>query len=56
MTTKTKTQDKARKSFDYACRQASKCRHEKCQISCYFCSLYKGCEIHERMERARAEM
>ena len=34
-----KTMAKARKAFDYACKQASKCRHEKYQISCMACPI-----------------
>jgi len=51
-----KTQEKARRSFDYACKQASKCRHERYQVSCYSCPELKTCDIQERIERARAKM
>ena len=37
-----KTQIKARKSFDYAYRQASRCRHEKYHVSCYDCPEEKN--------------
>jgi len=52
----TKTQEKARKSFDYACKQASKCRHERYQVSCFSCPLEKTCDIQQRIETARKKM
>ena len=51
-----KTNEKARRSFDYQCKQASKCRHEKYQISCYSCPSEKTCEIQAAIERARLKM
>ena len=53
---KTKTQEKASKSFDYAVRQASKCRHERYQASCHSCPQEKDCDIQKRMETARSKM
>jgi hypothetical protein len=52
----TPTQIKARKSFNYACKQASKCRHDLCQHSCFGCPSRFECDIQERLERARAKM
>ena len=52
----TKTQEKARKSFDYACKQASKCRHEKYMISCCDCPDEKICDIQRRIKTARGKM
>jgi len=52
----TKTAEKARRSFNYACNQASKCRHERYQVSCNSCPDRKDCEIQERIERARTKM
>ena len=49
-------QEKARRSFNYACKQASKCRHEKYHVSCYACSEKPTCDIQERIERARLKM
>ena len=43
--------EKARKAFDYACRQASKCRHERCVASCNSCKEKPGCDIQERVEK-----
>ena len=43
--------EKARRGFNYGCKQASKCRHEKYMVSCYACPEYKTCEIQERIER-----
>lgn len=43
---------KARKSFEYACKQASKCRHEEYQKSCNACPKQKDCDIHERVTAA----
>jgi len=53
---KTKTQEKAARSFDYQCRLASKCRHEKYQISCYSCPEEKTCYIQKSIEVSRAKM
>ena len=52
----TKTQEKARCSFDYACKQASKCRHENYMVSCFSCEIRSYCEIQERIERAKNKM
>ena len=54
--TKTKTQEKARRSFDYACKQASKCRHENYCVSCYGCPEYITCEIQKRIKQAKDKM
>lgn len=51
-----KTQEKARRSFEYAVKQANKCRHEKIQISCFSCPLYAECDIQKRIESARKKM
>ena len=53
---KTKTQIKAERSFNYACRQASNCRHEKYQISCFVCPELKTCDIQKRIETAMEKM
>lgn len=53
---KTKKQIKAEKGFDFACRQASKCRHLFYQVSCYSCPKLEGCEIQQRLERHRKNM
>ena len=50
------TQIKARKSFEYACKQASKCRHEIFMQSCYSCPKEKTCDIQLRIEKARVKM
>jgi len=52
----TATEDKARRSFNYACKQASKCRHELYHVSCNSCPERKTCDIQERIERARSKM
>ena len=56
MKTKTKTEIKAAKSFNYACRQASNCRHDKYQESCFSCPLFQTCDIQKRIETARKKM
>jgi len=43
--------EKASRAFDYACRQASKCRAEKRVVSCFGCDQYKSCEIQKRVEK-----
>jgi hypothetical protein len=53
---KTKTQEKARRSFDYQCRLASNCRHDKYQVSCFACPEYEKCYIQKAIEAARAKM
>jgi hypothetical protein len=56
MKTKTKTQIKAAKLFNYACNQASKCRHDKYIKSCFDCPLFQTCDIQKRIENARKKM
>ncbi len=53
---KTTKIEKARNSFNYACKQASKCRRDRYQISCYSCKDEKTCEIQNRIEKARGLM
>jgi hypothetical protein len=53
---RTKTQIKARKSFDYQCNKASKCRHERFKESCFICPFEKTCEIQKAIETARSKM
>jgi len=50
------TQTKARKSFDYNCKRASKCRHEKFMISCNSCPEKPTCSIQKAIESARAKL
>lgn len=52
----TKTQIKARKSFNYQCKRASNCRHEKYQVSCNSCKEKPTCEIQIKIEQARLKM
>ncbi len=51
-----KTTEKARRSFDYQCKKASKCRHEKYQVSCFSCPNEKTCPIQQAIEKARKKM
>jgi hypothetical protein len=51
-----KTNEKARRSFDYQCKQASKCRHERYCVSCFSCPDMKECPIQAAIEKARAKM
>ena len=48
-----KKQEKARKSFEYAVKQASKCRHERYIISCFACKDKPDCDIQDRIKRAK---
>lgn len=48
--------EKARRSFNYQCRKASKCRHERYCISCFSCTEEKNCDIQAAIERARENM
>ncbi len=56
MIQKTKTQEKALRSFNYQCRRASKCRHEIYQMSCSACKHLYKCEIQQKIELARSKM
>ena len=53
---KTTTNEKARKSFDYQCKRASKCRHESYQISCNSCPMLNSCDIQKSLKAAKAKM
>jgi len=53
---KTKTQEKARRSFNYQCNRASDCRHAKYMVSCFACPEEKTCPIQKAIEAARAKM
>jgi hypothetical protein len=46
-----KQMEKASRAFEYAVKQASKCREQKRIVSCYACSSYEGCEIQERVKK-----
>ena len=50
------TTDKARKSFNFQCKMASNCRHDKYQVSCNSCESKPNCEIQKAIETARAKM
>lgn len=52
---KTTVQEKARKSFDYQCKKASKCRHEKYIQSCNVCVLLETCNIKKAQEKAKSK-
>jgi hypothetical protein len=52
----TRTQEKAYKSFNYQCKRASKCRHEKYQKSCYSCEEYNTCDIQQSIKKAKEIM
>lgn len=43
-------EDKARRSFNYQCKRASKCRHESYQVSCNVCPTYKHCDIQAKID------
>ncbi len=43
-------QEVARKRFEKACKDASKCRHEKYIVSCFGCPLHDVCEIQKRVD------
>jgi hypothetical protein len=53
---KTPKQLKAAKSFNYQCNKASKCRHEKFQISCNSCPEKEGCDIRKAVLLAHSKM
>jgi hypothetical protein len=45
--------EKRYRKFNYACVQASKCRHECCRVSCFSCPTFDTCEIQERIKKYR---
>jgi len=53
---KSKSQEKAKKSFNYQCRLASNCRHDRYVISCNGCKDKDTCDIQRLIKKARAEM
>ena len=53
---KTKSQIKAAKSFNFQCKKASKCRHQKYQANCLDCKHLYKCEIQQKLETARSKM
>jgi hypothetical protein len=55
-TVKTKSQDKARRSFNYQCHLASNCRYEKYMVSCHSCPNESTCYIQKAIEIARKKM
>ncbi len=50
------TKEKARRSFDYQCRMASKCRHERYMATCFICPDEKTCDIQKKLEAAKSKM
>jgi hypothetical protein len=48
-----KTQQKAQKSFDYQCKRASKCRHDKYMESCHSCPEEPTCDIQLKIKTAK---
>ena len=48
---KTKTEIKAKNSFNFQCKRASKCRHEKYKISCNSCNQFETCEIQNKIKK-----
>ena len=53
---KSKAQDKARRSFNYQCRRASICRHDKFISSCNGCDDKSECEIQKMITKAKGTM
>jgi hypothetical protein len=53
---KTPTQLKAAKSFNYQVNKASKCRHEKYQVSCNLCPEKEDCNIRKAVLLAHSKM
>jgi len=48
--------EKARRSFNYQCKRASNCRHERYQLSCYSCPDKKDCDIQDLITKAKEKM
>lgn len=44
-------EERIQRAFDYACKQASNCRHDKCIVSCFGCNEYKTCDIQRRVNK-----
>lgn len=53
---KTKAQEKAKRSFSYQVKRASRCRHEKYHISCYACTELETCDIQKLLKEAQQKM
>ena len=53
---KTIKQRKAQKGFMYQCRRASKCRHDRYQISCNSCPQRHDCEIQDKINEHKSNM
>ena len=53
---KTIKQRKAQKDFMYQCRRASKCRHDRYQISCNSCPQRHDCEIQDKINEHKSNM
>lgn len=53
---KSESKTKVQKSFDYQCKLASKCRHEKYQISCLSCPDLDNCNIQKLIQKAKSKM
>lgn len=51
-----KNLEKAIRSFNYQCKLASNCRHDKYMISCCSCPDEKVCYIQNAIETARIQM
>jgi hypothetical protein len=41
------------RKFDTLCKQASKCREGRRQISCYSCPAYANCTIQSQMKKVQ---
>ena len=44
-------QEKASKSFNYQCKKAEKCRHDKYMISCNLCPQHDNCDIQKNIDK-----
>jgi hypothetical protein len=56
MAEKSKSEIKARRSFEYQLKKASRCRHDKYQVSCNSCPEREECEIQSSVYNARKKL
>lgn len=41
------------RKFDRLCKEASQCRDQKGQVSCYSCKMYEQCTIQSELKKVQ---
>lgn len=52
----TQVESAARVQFEIAVKEASNCRHETYQVSCFSCEKRNDCEIQDRINQAKSNL